>query len=293
MDKFVEENILAVFTACIAFFSFVIAIKSLFLNKNNSRLNSYNFKGNFSVYFKKNSELKQLFVPPSFKVKINNSIMSSTIPFEYTLQIVATIGGVFRAHCFNSMDDSSTLGVVKTLPIIKLKVKRKRFSKKYAHENVISFSSDYFYSYFEALGRYDEENDFRENKLNRYHNYIEITDYCGNTEIWYFSFSLHLSNLEEDFKYGEWKTCCDSFDQFRYYRFSDFTIMSPKDLPMNLKRVFKAEKNLSDIEEEENDFSESKRFIDKGYKEIEYDLQLYEIKEYHDFLQKLSEYKYI
>ncbi|MBZ2406442.1 hypothetical protein [Liquorilactobacillus hordei] len=293
MVKFFEENIVAIFTACIAFFSFIIATISLFLTKNNSHLNSYSFRGKFSVYLKQNSKFKKFFTSSSFEVKIYNSIMSDTIPFEYTLQIVSMLGGIFRIHCFDCMDDISTLGVVKSLPIIKQKVKKNRFSKRYAYDNLISFSSDYFYSYFEALGKYNKEKNLRENKLNRYHNYIEITDFCGNTEIWYFSFSLYLSNLEKDLEYGLWKTCYDSSAHFKYYRFSDFTIISPNDVAMNLNRVLNYEKDLSDIRGGKEDFRESKKLIDKGYKKMEYDLQLYELKKYHEFLQKLGECKYI
>lgn len=286
LDKFIEENILAIVTVCIAFCSFIIARISLLFTKNNSRSNSYNSRGNFSVYFKKN-------IHPSFEVKIYNSVMSDTIPFDYTLQIESMVGGIFRTHCFNRMDDSSTMGAVKSLPIIKKKRRKNLIFKKYAHDKLISFSSDPFYCYFETLGKYDKENRIRENKLNRYHNYIEITDYCGNTEIWYFSFSLHLSNLKKDIEHDIWEKCNDPFAHFKYYRFSDFTIMSPKDLPMNLRRTLKYEKNLSDIREFADDFMDSKRFIERGYRKIEYELQLYELREYHEFLQALRKYKYI
>lgn len=68
-----------------------------------------------------------------------------------------------------------------------------------------------------------------DSQLNRYHFYIEITDYCKNTEIWYMSFSLLLSNIKET---SEWKKCT-YYHGYEYYTFNDINIISPRDIPKN------------------------------------------------------------
>jgi hypothetical protein len=128
----------------------------------------------------------------------------------------------------------------------------------------------------------------------RYHRYIEITDYCGNTEIWYFSFLLCLSNLKEDTERERgWKCYRGTWGGFKYYKFVGFVIISPKYFPKNLNKTITYKKSLSDITGIESKFGESEEFVKKGYYKIVQELKLYEIREYHEFLQRLDKYKFI
>lgn len=294
MDEFIKENAIPLFSAGIAVLSFVAAMFSLSLNRKNARLNSYTLKGNYSVFLKKESIFKKIINGADFNVKINNSITSDTIPLGYNIQIVPLIGGIRRCQFFDVMEEESHLGISETVPVVRTYKNRQKFPKRYAHHDLVSFSETPFYSYFSVEGKYDKEHRSTERKLNRYHRYIEITDYCGNTEIWYFSFSLCLSNLKNDTEREPgWEYYRGTCSNFKYYKFIDFVIISPKDLPKNLNKATTYKNSLSDITGIEGEFGESENFVKKGYYGIGRELKLYEIREYHKFLQRLNKYKFI
>lgn len=126
--------------------------------------------------------------------------------------------------------------------------------------------------------------------LNRYHFYLEITDYCNNTEIWYISFSLLLSNFKD---YNlEWKHCYDCYG-YKYYAYDDVCIVSPKDIIMNFNRINGFDENLDDILDIDRNNGESKSLKNNGYEGVRSKLQLYEMKKYHNFIKKLNDEKII
>ncbi|TSB45564.1 hypothetical protein [Alkalicoccobacillus porphyridii] len=277
-DLFMEHGI--------AIFSLLVAIIALFLNRKISKLNSYNQHGSYTVYFQKESKIKKWLYGPGFSVKTDNSISSSKLAFNYSLRIKPLLGGVYRSHIFNDLERTESIGTTKTLPVVRTYKNKYKFPDKYAHQDIISFSSSPIYPYFSVNGTFDEEERKYEKRLCRYHRYIEITDYCGNTEIWYISFSLYLSNLEENRhwnKYNEDKN-------FMYYTFGDFNIVSPRDIRLNLNQTLRFNKDLSTIAGSEKSWGESERFIDIGYDKIDSELQLYEMKEYLLFRSSLKNY---
>ncbi|MGR3779130.1 hypothetical protein ACT1UG_26430 [Bacillus paramycoides] len=120
----------------------------------------------------------------------------------------------------------------------------------------------------------------------RYHRYIEITDYNRNTEIWYTAFSLLLTNTPEENE--NWKRSNKSV-RFTHYKFDDFIIVSPRDIPKNLNAALQFKKDLKEISGE-TDFYESKNFMEHGHVHINDELQRFEMKEYINFLDKTKDY---
>jgi len=224
----------------------------------------------------------------NFTVKIDNSAYSKVIPFEYELIITPKIGGIYEAQMFSAFDDELSLGINKTLPNILPKKEKHSLSKEYAYKSVTSFSSTPLYPYFSVSGEFAENTCKCEIKLNRYHFYMQITDYCSNIEIWYISFSLLLSNGKD--KQKSWRKC--NYDTgYAYYTFDDINIVSPRDIPKNLNRANNLKKCLEEIEGKEESSLNSTTLIKYGFHTMNQNLQLFEMKEYIDFLKNLSDEK--
>ncbi len=281
MVQYLQENP----SIIISILSLVVAFFALILNKKISKLNSYNHRACYNVFLLKKGLKAQLLNKYDFSVKIYNSIESKAIPFSYSLCIRPYIGGISRAQIFSVFDNEYSLGINKTQPQVLIE-KPKAFSfRKYANNLDCLFRSTPFYPYAYAVGNFDKDLKKAENQLNRYHFYIEISDYCNNTEIWYMSFSLLLSN-KKDSQY-EWNRC-KYCEEYEFYSFHDINITSPKDVPKNLDRATTFNKNIKDIIDKKENSLESARLIEKGFLDLEYDFQLYEMKEYIEFLKKLN-----
>lgn len=285
-SEFFKENLIAILSVIVTSFSVVVASIALLLNKKISRINSYGLRGNYVVFFQKKNTIIRYLKGSSFCVKLFNSVTSETINFDYDLKIKPLIGGINRSQIFSDIEKREYIGTNRTFPVIRNHRNRNRFPKRYAHQNVVDFSSSPLYSYFSVNGKFNKDMRDYERRLARYHKYIEITDYCGNTEIWYISFSLYLSNVEE---VGEWRRCDESIG-FKQYKFADLNVVSPKDLLKNINAIEQFNKKLLDISGSDKDWGESERFMKVGYSQINSDLQLYEMKEYKFFLDKLRNY---
>lgn len=279
MSEFLKENGIAIFSLC-------VAIVALSLNRKNSKLNSYDQHGSYIVFFQKETKIKRWLYGPQFCVKINNSSMLNVIAFDYNLKIKPLLGGIYRTHLFDDIEKKDYIGTTRTLPVVRTYKNKSKFPNKYAHQNMVNFSSTPIYSYFSVNGQFNKEESYFENRLCRYHKYIEITDYRGNTEIWYVSFSLHLSNLKED---RNWKKCNGNV-AFKYYKFDELNIVSPRDIPANLNRALQFNKDISNISGSEKSWGESERFVELGFSSINSELLLYEMKEYILFLDNLQNY---
>ncbi|MED3201374.1 hypothetical protein ACWKTL_27865 [Bacillus toyonensis] len=270
----------------IAIVSLFIATITLFLNRRISRLNSYNQRGNYNVFYQEKNILKRYMFTSRISVKVDNSASSEEIKLDYDFKIVPLLGGIYRSQIFDDIGKREYIGTNRSGPVIKKFKYKYRHPKKYANQNTLDFSSTAWYSYFSANGKFDEEKRKYEKKLLRYHRYIEITDYCGNTEIWYTAFSLLLTNIPE--ANVNWKRCNKNI-RFTHYRFDDFIIVSPRDVPKNLNGALQFTKDLNQILGEINLF-ESKNFIEHGHEHINYELQRFEMKEYIKFLNDIKDY---
>lgn len=268
----------------VAIASFIIATIAFLLNRRISRLNSYNQRGNYYVSYQKKNMLKRIIEASRLSVKVNNSLFSEEIDFDYDFKIASVLGGISRAQMFDDIEKQVYIGINRSGPVV-TKYKPKH-PKKYANQITFDFSSTSWYPYFSVNGKFNEEDREYEKKLSRYHRYIEITDYCGNTEIWYTSFSLLLTNVEEETE--NWKKC-NKKSGFTHYKFDNLIIVSPRDIPKNLNRAIQFEKDLKKISGEIN-WYESKNFIDHGYEHINSELQLFEMKEYIKFLDDVNKY---
>ncbi|PFU40474.1 hypothetical protein COK86_19445 [Bacillus cereus] len=215
-------------------------------------------------------------------VKVEDSASSKGIELDYDFKIVPLLGGVSRAQIFGDIGKQEYIGIDRTGLVVK-KYKYKH-PKKYANQINLNFSSKAWYSYLSANGKFDEEERKHEKKLLRYHRYIEIIDYCGNTEIRYTAFSLLLTNTPE--ANANWKRCNKNVG-FTHYKFDDFIIVSPRDVPKNLNRASQFTKDLNQILGK-TDFYGSKNFIE--HEHINYELQRFEMKEYIKFLNDTKDY---
>lgn len=290
MLHLIDEQTLKYLASAFSFLSLIIAICAFWLSQRSARLASYNMRGNHHVLLVKTTRLRRYLYGPHFRVKIYNSVHSKTLDFDHALSITSLTGGIRRAQIFDALEERSPVGINKTLYYTPRSVRRHSFPKKYAHQGELSFNSTPFFSYFSASGC-GETDDKSLRKLNRYHHYIEITDFCGNTEIWYFSFSLHLSNLEKDrITSPDWKRCPAENDTYKYYRFADLTIVSPADVPKNLKRVMTPQQTLTDIRGSEEEWLPSARLMTEGFEDMDNHLQLYEMREYYRFHKNLMSY---
>lgn len=272
----------------ISTFSLIVALLALKVNRETAKLNSYNQKACYHVFVMKKGLIAHLLKKHIFNVKIFPSISSEVIPFDYRLYIQPYIGGIYRAQIFSTFDDEYVLGISKTGPTI-LTTKPKGFSlKKYANNLKYYLSSNLLFPYVYATSKFDENSQKSDNQLNRYHFYIEITDYCSNTEIWYMSFSLLLSNMNDP-NYT-WKKCT-YYHGYDYFTFHDISIVSPNDIPKNFSRIENFNKSLDEIVGKEENTLDSVNLIEHGFEKLEYDLQLYEMKEYILLIKKLSNNK--
>lgn len=283
MEKFLSNNLLAIISCMISVVSLGISFLSLSLNNRNSRLASYSMRGNYSVSFRKESWKEKILSSPAFSMKIFNSISSEVLRFEYKIQIIPITGGVRRAQLFSGIEKGNYIGIDRSGPVIINKVnQRKKFPRKYAYESLHGFTSTPFYSYFSVRCRGNNEQHYNDRALNRYHQYLEVTDFNGNTEIWYFSFSLYLSNLEMDYDFSKgWKKFRSPY--FKYYKVSEIIIFSPKDLLKNLRSSLMPTMNLAEVRGCEEEWQSSDRLAREGFSPFDDDLQLYELREYYQF----------
>lgn len=268
----------------IAIVSLLIAILAFYTSRKSAKLNSYNQRGAYEVLLLE----RKLNTNKSFEVKIFNSIMSKTLPFDYKLIVHSQIGGIYKAMKFDILGEKSFVGIAKTLPRINKTMLVFHPFKRYAYNTNIHFKSTPLFPYATAK---NIDND-SENKLmlNRYHFYLEITDYCNNTEIWYISFSLLLSTDKEFNLY--WKQCHDCYG-YKYYAYDDICVVSPKDIIRNLDRIMDFDKNLKDIIDCYEHTNDSKSLMNDRYEKLISELQLYEMKEYHKFIKRLKDEKII
>jgi hypothetical protein len=287
MLDLIKEN-----SVLVSIISLCVAALSLTLNKKTSRMTSYNSRGNYIVYFSKIAGLKKFFTASGFSVKIYNSALSDIIELDHKIHITPLLGGIRRAQIFDGLDNRNNLGISKTIYPAFKRARKIKFPRRYAHDDLYSFNSSPFFAYFSASGKHAVSANPVDRKLNRYHSYIEITDYSGHSEIWYFSFSLHLSNLDTDFvKSANWKRFrADELSPFKYYRFADFTVLAPVDLYKNLATALTPQIPLSEIRGCNEEHENSDRLMQSGYESLEYELQQYELREYYSFLSKIKQH---
>lgn len=269
----------------IAVIALVVSIFALYSSNKTSRLNSYNQHGSYLVLFQKISIIKKWLQIPQFFVETSDFSEPTKIAFDYSITIKPLIGGIYKANLFDILGEEKPIGTIRTFHTISNK-ELKKFPKRHANQDILSFSSSPMRPYFSVNGEYNESEYHTETKLCRYHRYLDITDYCGNTQIWYISFSLQLSNLIED---KSWKKC-DKETGFEYYKFNDLNIVSLIDLPKNLNRLSHFDKNSSIISETQNEFKKSEKFIEQDFDKTNAELQLYEMNEYIKFLDKSKKY---
>lgn len=270
--------------------SLIVALLAFTVNRKTSKLNSYNQKACYNVFLIKKGLLAHLKNKYDFNAKIYPSICSEVIPFDYSLCIRPYIGGIYRTQIFSTFDNEYSLGINRTLPVILLAKPKGLSPKKYANKAEYYLSSTPQFPYAYASGKFDENTRKSDRQLNRYHFYIEITDYCNNIEIWYMSFSLLLSNIKEG--KGKWYKCT-YYHGYEYYTFNDINIVSPKDIPKNLDRTNNFTKSIEEIVGKKENSLDSVNLIEHGVDKMEYDFQLYEMKEYIAFLKRLRENKII
>ncbi|EDT76213.1 hypothetical protein [Clostridium butyricum] len=176
MIEYLQKNVISIF-------SLIISIFVLLFSRKTAKLNSYNQKGCYNIFFIPLGFFAKLMKKYNFTVKIYNSAYSKVIPFEHELIITPKIGGIYEAQMFSAFDDELSLGVKKTLLNILPKKEKHSLFKEYAYKSVTLFSSTPLYPYFSVSGKFGENACKCEKKLNLYHFYIQITDYCNNIEI--------------------------------------------------------------------------------------------------------------
>lgn len=246
----------------ISILALIVSFFALRLNIRNYRIQSYYQDGSYKVFFVKLSCLDKILSRYCFEAKVTQSAISDSYVFPYHICITPNIGGIERSQFFEIIPDGGgSLGIRKTIPIIKKNFKKFNFiNKQYAHAQIISFGGSEKHPYFYNFYNHSES----KTSLSRYHFCIEITDFKNNTEIWYVSFSLILNK--------------DKGNNVINGKFDDFTIVSPKDLIKNINDVTNFNITLEDISKKDD--------IDQ----VKYDLQLFEMKEYLNFLNKVKPY---
>lgn len=286
MIKYICENL----SVPISVASLIVALFTLKLNRKNAKHNSYNQTACCHVFFMRRRLFARVINKYDFDIKIHNSISSKVIPFDYSLIVRPYIGGIYRMQLFSTFDNKNSLGINKTGPVILSSKPKRNLYKKYASDSEWHFSSTPLFPYFSAYGKVYENSKSYDKQLNRYHFYLEVTDFCKNTEIWYISFSLLLSDIKESEKKWE-KYIFDK--EYKYYTFADINIVSPRDIPKNLARVSDFSKTLEEIEGRQENSLNSTVLMQKGFDKLNYDLQLFEMKEYITFFKKLKAEKFI
>ncbi|WP_313112738.1 hypothetical protein [Pseudescherichia sp.] len=290
MDISFKANIIPLVSAAVAIVSLFVATRSLAQSKLSARLASYNARGSYDVFLTKDSQFKRYFGNANHQVKIYSSVMSGTIDFDYEINIVAMNGGIYRAQLFENIEKREFIGISTTGPELRTSIPKHSPPKNYANQGRVSFYGTPLFPYFSAAGRENNTADEDAIQLNRYHQYIEITDFCGNTEIWYLAFSLHLSNLESDFnKANGWRALAKNSSPYKYYRFAAVTIVSPKDLPKNLDAALTPQQPLEEIRGSEESWQPSTQLSDAGWEAMNNKLKLYEMREYYRFIKRIKD----
>ncbi|WP_314419829.1 hypothetical protein [Pseudescherichia vulneris] len=290
MDISFKANIIPLVSAAVALVSLFVATRSLAQSKLSARLASYNARGSYDVFLTKDSRFKRYFGNANHQVKIYSSLMSGTIDFDYEINIVAKNGGIYRAQLFENIEKREYIGIGTTGPALRPSIPKHSPPKQYANQGRVSFYGTPLFPYFSAAGREGDANEQDAIQLNRYHQYIEITDFCGNTEMWYLAFSLHLSNQEGDFnKAHGWRALAKNSTPYKYYRFSDATIVSPKDLLKNLDAALTPQQTLEEIRGSEESWQPSAQLSEDGWEAMNNKLKLYEMREYYHFMRRIKE----
>ncbi|WP_312211821.1 hypothetical protein [Pseudescherichia sp.] len=290
MDISIKENIIPLVSAAVAIVSLFVATRSLAQSKVSARLASYNARGSYDVFLTKDSQFKCCFGNANHQVKIYSSIMSGTIDFDYEINIIAINGGIYRAQLFENIEKREFIGISTTGPELRASIPTNSPPKKYANQGRVSFYGTPLFPYFSAASRENDTADEDAIQLNRYHQYIEITDFCGNTEIWYLAFSLHLSKLESDFNKADgWRALAKNSTPYKYYRFAAVTIVSPKDLPKNLDAALTPQQTLEEIRGSEESWQPSTQLSDAGWEAMNNKLKLYEMQEYYRFIKRIKD----
>lgn len=246
----------------ISILALIVSFFALRLNIRNYRAQSYYQNGSYKIFLVELSWLDNFLSRYCFKAKVTKSSGSNSYTFPYHIAISPNVGGVERAQFFEIIPDGGiNLGIRKTIPIIKKNFKKFNFiNKQYAHAQIISFGGSEKHPYFYNSYNHSES----KTSLSRYHFCIEITDFKNNTEIWYVSFSLILNK--------------DKGNDVINGKFDDFTIVSPKDLIKNINEVTNFNTSLEDISKKDD------------INQVKYELQLFEMKEYLNFLSKVKAY---
>lgn len=290
MDISIKESIIPIISATVAIISMLIARRSLAQSKVSARLASYNARGSYDVFLTKDSRFKRSFGDANHQVKIYSSVMSGTIDFDYEINIVAINGGIYRAQLFENIEKREYIGISTTGPELRTSIPKHSPPKEYANQGRVSFYGTPLFPYFSAAGRESDADEQDAIQLNRYHQYIEISDFCGNTEIWYLAFSLHLSRQEGDFNKAEgWRALAKDSTPFKYYRFAAVTIVSPKDLPKNLDAALTPQQTLEEIRGSEASWQPSAQLSESGWEAMNNKLKLYEMREYYRFMKRIKD----
>lgn len=290
MDISFKANIIPIVSAAVAMISLFVATRSLAQSKLSARLASYNARGSYDVFLTKDSRFKRYFGNANHQVKIYSSVMSGTIDFDYEINIVAINGGIYRAQLFENIGKREYIGIGTTGPELRTSIPKHSPPKEYANQGRVSFYGTPLFPYFSAAGRESDTDDEDAIQLNRYHQYIEITDFCGNTEMWYLAFSLHLSNREKDFNKAEgWRVLDKDGTPYKYYRFAAVTIVSPKDLPKNLDAALTPQQTLEEIRGSEASWQPSAPLSEDGWEAMNNKLKLYEMREYYRFIKRIKD----
>ncbi|HGO5822707.1 TPA: hypothetical protein ACK3JW_000349, partial [Mannheimia haemolytica] len=234
------------------------SMMTYFENKKSLKVQSYYQKGSYTVFLKRINWLGKILGQKGFYVSKFNSLVSEKYLFPYKVCITPNIGGIARAQTFEIIRIAKYVGTSKTIPIIdngfSLK-KKKWLNKYYAYHDVLSFVETDKFPYFSICNE--------EKIMSRFHFCIEITDFCNKTEIWYISFSLVLD------KDNKGNIIRDTIE--------DLNVVSPKDLLANLDRVLEFEGDLRKLKAEKN------------VEEATFKAQLFEMKEYYNFLGKIKQ----
>lgn len=290
MDISIKANIIPFVSAAVAIISLFVATRSLAQSRLSARLASYNARGSYDVFLTEDSRFKRYFGDANHQVKIYSSVMSGTIDFDYEINIIAINGGIYRAQLFENIEKREYIGISTTGPELRTSIPKHSPPKKYANQGRISFYGTPLFPYFSAAGRENDTDDEDAIQLNRYHQYIEITDFCGNTEIWYLAFSLHLSNRENDFNKADgWRALAKNSTPYKYYRFAAVTIVSPKDLPKNLDAALTPQQTLQEIRGSEESWQPSVQLSDAGWEAMNNKLKLHEMQEYYRFIKRVKD----
>lgn len=259
MDNYLLKSLVSNLSLLVSVLAIFISALALKFNKKSAKEASFYKKGSYNVFFR-----GRLF--QTLRIKIYSGLISDYIDTGFNIQIVPKTGGFHRVIMFDGLNINSIIGISENKLISKKLETRKEF-RKYAYQYTTFFISSSIFPYFEK----DWKLKNKEVGLRRYNKYIEITDFLGNSEIWYFSFSLILSTKKD--KNYRWKKHRGKLNKDMYYRISDYIIFSPKDLIENIN--FISENYNLKLSSLESEFDE-----ECDLEKISRELKLYEINEY-------------